>query len=528
MMNSILLRITVALVAATSTVATAAVRLPAMFSDHAVLQADKAVNMWGWASEGETVTVTIAGATATTVAKADGTWSVALAPLPVGGPFVMEVAGSNALTVNDVLIGEVWLCAGQSNMAMQLKGLHGEVDDADAVIAKADHPTLRMFVHDDPVSLRDTAVPPAQPLADRPGRWIVCTPATAAKFTAMGYFFARHLQDELNAPVGLINTAVGGTTIEAWTSLSAQRDVPVLQPMLVDWRQRLESYDPVAEQRDAVAAKAAWYTARAEAVKANRREPKAPRKADYKNLTANGPGGLFNAMIAPVIPYTLRGALWYQGERNASGPFTTVYGQQLETLITDWRSRWADSFHVVCVQLPSYGKAQESPADDVGWGVWVREGQRRVSAALPAMSMPVTIDLGGSSRAALHPTNKDEFARRAALLVLHDVYGKSNPARQGPTYRSHRREGSRLILSFDFAEGLAGNTDASAPNGFAIAGSDQNFVWANVVIRDSQVIVWHDDVPEPQAVRYNWAGNPIGDLINAAVLPAGPFRTDDW
>lgn len=506
----------------------AEVKLPAVFSDHAVLQAGKPVNVWGWADPGERLSVNVAGKVVETSASPDGKWTVTLPQLQAGGPHVMEVRGSNTVRVSDLLVGEVWLCAGQSNMAMQLKGLHGEVQDADAVIAKANYPTLRMFVHDRPFTIREAVVPPTEPQADRPGKWIVCTPRTAAQFTALGYFFARQLQDQLNTPVGLINSAVGGTTIESWTSLSAQQAVPELRSLLVRWQELLKEYDPVAEQRKTVAAKASWLTERAEAVTAGRAEPKAPREADYKNLAANRPAGLFNAMIAPLIPYTIRGAIWYQGERNASGEFTSLYGRQLETMIADWRTRWNDAFYMTYVQLPNYQKLQVLPSEDAGWGVWVREGQREALARVAKSSMAITIDLGGATRDFLHPKNKDEFARRVALLALHDVYGKSDLLPSGPLFREARRDGGRMILTFDFSDGLAANHKDKQLKGFAIAGIDRKFVWADAEIRDGRIIVWSDRVSEPEAVRYSWASNPIGNLENRAHLPCSPFRTDAW
>lgn len=504
------------------------VRLPALFSDHAVLQAGKPVNVWGWASPGEAVHVEIAGTSADTKAGEDGKWAVRLAPLAAGGPHALAVRGNNTLRINDVLIGEVWLCSGQSNMAMQLKGLHGEVNNANAVIAKADHPTLRQFVHDAPYSLRMTALPPAVPQADRPGKWVVCTPDTAAKFTAFGYFFARQLQDQLDAPVGLINAAVGGTTIETWTSLPAQEAAPELKPLLADWQRRLEPYDPIAEKKAANTARAAWLQQRAVAVETGQTEPKAPREADYKNLTINGPAGLFNGTLAPLIPYTMRGALWYQGERNASGKFTSLYGRQLEVLIADWRARWGDDFYFSYVQIPNYQKPQTLPSDDKGWAVWVRDGQRATWAKVPNTAMAVTIDLGGITPEFLHPKNKDEFARRSAVLALHDVYQKPTAMRSGPLFREAKRVGNTFELSFDFADGLGTEAGSTKPQGFAIAGPDRNFVWANAEIRDGRIAVWSDRITDPEAVRYGWSANPIGNVRNSAGLPCSPFRTDDW
>ena len=404
--------------------AAADVKLPAVFSDHAVVQAEKPLTVWGWAKPGERVKVGLAGVSGEAVTAADGRWTIALPPLAAGGPHVMDVRGDNTLRVDDVLVGEVWFCSGQSNMAMQLRGLHGEVNDADKVIAEADYPTLRMFVHDEVYTLRSAETPPADPLTDRAGRWVVCTPKTAAKFTAMGYFFGRQLQAELGRPVGLMNVAVGGTTIEAWTSRPAQEAVPALKPLL-----------------------------------------------------------------------------------------------------DDWRAHWRDDVHFSVVQIPNYRPPQLQPNDDAGWAVWTREGQRQTVAATANASLSVTIDLGGPASADLHPKNKEAFARRSSQVVLRDVYKRPIALPTGPVLRSHQRSGKSIVLTFDFADGL---TADGKLKGFAIADASQRFVWAEAAVEGDTVRVWNDTVADPAAVRYGWAANPVGNLRNAAGLPASPFRTDDW
>lgn len=508
--------------------ASADVTLPAIFSDHAVLQAGKPVNVWGWAMAGEAVRVSVAGTSAETVTAADGSWRVQLKPLGVGGPHTLEVSGNNALHADDVLVGEVWLCAGQSNMEMPLRTANREVDDADAVIAEADHPTLRMFVQDEAYALRSTAVPPSEPLADRAGRWVVCTPRTAPKFTAVGYFFARQVQAKVDAPVGLINAAVGGTTIEAWTSRDAMDAVPELRGLLDDWARKLASYDPVAAKRKADELRAEWTVRRTAAEKGGEPVPKAPFASTYRNLAVNTPAGLFNGVLAPIVPYTLRGALWYQGERNATGEFSPLYGRQLQTLIADWRTRFGDDFYFAIMQLPRYQKAQVAPSEDDGWGVWVREGQRQAVASVPNTSMAVTIDLGGATPEWLHPTNKQEFARRLAMQALSDVYDQKSSPCSGPLFHDATRVENRMVVHFKFADGLTTRGGSASPKGFAIAGEDRKFVWAEARIEGDAVVVWSDAVPEPVAVRYAWAGNPTVDLQNSVGLPAAPFRSDSW
>jgi len=497
------------------------VRLPAVFSDHMVLQADATVAVWGWADAGEAVTVSIAGQSKTTKAD-DGKWTVKLGKLkPSGEPQTMTVRGRNTLTVQDVLVGEVWLASGQSNMEMQLKGLHGSVDRADEEIAAAHHPGIRVFVHDAPFTIYEVPVPPSKPLADRAGVWRVCSPQTVAGFSAIGYFFARDLHKQFGVPVGIISAAVGGTPIEAWTSLAGQQAEPALQPLLGDWQQRLTNFQPERELKEFLEKKKVWLQQRADAAKKGAPAPKAP--LPFKNLGVMAPGSLFNGVIAPLVPYTLRGCIWYQGERNALGPFTKLYGTQLQTLIADWRARWGDEFYFAWVQLPRIQKEQRLPSEPDGWGVAVRDEMRR-TLSVARTGMAITIDLGGEK--AGHPTNKQDFAARLSLLVLHDVYGKNIPIWSGPLFRSAQRDGGKMILAFDHASGLS--AASGELQGFAIAGNDQKFVWAKAKIDGGKVIVWSDAVREPAAVRYGWAANPKCNLVNGAGLPASPFRSDDW
>jgi sialate O-acetylesterase len=444
----------------------------------------------------------------------------------------LEVRGTNVIRINDLLIGEVWLCSGQSNMQMPLNGAHGGVIDAANVVAHADDPTLRMYVPDEPFAGNRTAVPPTSPAEDRPGKWIVCTPRTAAEFTAIGYFFARRVQDQIHMPMGLLNASVGGTPIEAWTSLSAQQAVPELQPMLADWQTRLRGYDPLAAKQKAADARAKWIAERDAARAAGQPAPKAPRQAVFRNAAIDAPAGLFNGMISPLIPYTIRGALWYQGEANSGEQRAQIYGKQLQTLIGDWRKRWGDDFYFSYVQLPGLTAQQTVPIDDAGRCVWTREGQRQTLAVIANTSMAITIDLSGPAPI-LHPQNKDAFANRLALLALHDVYHQGAGPASGPLYRQVRWDGGRMIVSFNYASGLlagggVAKGDPTRPKGFAIAGADHKFVWADARIDHDEVIVWSDSIPHPLAVRYDWAANPIGDLENQAHLPCSPFRTDDW
>lgn len=500
----------------------AEVKLPAVFSDHMVVQADMPVAVWGCADPGEEVAVSLVGQSAATKAGADGKWTVRLGKLQASDkPQTLVVHGANTVTIRDVLVGEVWLACGQSNMEMRIKDpRHGSVDRADQEIAAANYPQIRMFVPEANYEIYETSSPPQKPLVDRAGKWRVCSPENVAGFSAIGYFFARDLHQQLHAPVAILLAAVGGTPIEAWTSLDAQRAEPTIRPVLDDWQKRLANYDPQREQAAFLQAKQAWLKKRAEAVKAGQTPPKAP--APFKNLQVMAPGGLFNGLIAPLVPYTLRGVIWYQGERNAGGPLTGYYGMQLKTLIHDWRTRWGSEIFFAWVQLPRFQKEQREPSEPNGWGVAVREAMR-LALTIPHTGMAITIDLGGVTDG--HPTNKSEYATRLSRLALHDVYAQPILLWTGPLFRSAARDGNRMILSFDHAEGLRARSGEL--KGFAIAGDDQKFAWAKAKIDDGKVIVWNDGIRMPIAVRYAWAGNPIGNMINAAGLPASPFCTDD-
>ncbi|MDR0353010.1 MAG: sialate O-acetylesterase [Opitutaceae bacterium] len=510
--------------------ARAAVRLPAILSDHMVLQAGVDVPVWGWAGPGEAVTVSFAGQTVSAKAANDGAWRVALAPLKASSaPRTLVVRGSDAgaaLEIADVLVGEVWLGSGQSNMAMQMKGLHGQVDNADAEIAAAAHPRLRMFVHDEEhvYSIYKLDVPPDKPDTDRPGRWIVCAPGTAARFSAIGYYFGRELQRELDVPFGFINTAVGGTPISAWTSLPAQEKEPALKPSF-DWnaRQLKPGYDPAAAQKETDAAKRAWLRRRKEALDAGQPAPKAP--PPFKNLAVMYKnGGLFNGMVAPVIPCALRGVLWYQGERDALYQTAGYYGLQMETLIKDWRARWDRDLWFLWVQLPEVRAPQKLPSEPKGWGVLLRERQAQ-ALRLPKTGMAVTLGLGDEKNG--HPRNKADFARRLAFIALHDVYARPVAHWMAPMYKSAAFDKNQVAVTFDHADGLRA-ADGGELKGFAIAGADKTFVWADARIKDGRVILSSPAVPKPVAVRYAWATNPIGNLANGGGLLAAPFRTDDW
>jgi sialate O-acetylesterase len=514
---------------ALSCTAHAELRLPAVISDHMVMQANTPVDIWGWAEHGDTIAVNFANQTKRVTVDESKRWQVKLDPMPSSAESrELGISSSNQQSkienrkFSDVLVGEVWLASGQSNMEMQIQDKqHGSVDNADEEIAKANHPAIRLFVHDTTYSIYETSSPPESPIEDRPGKWIVCSPQTVAHFTAIGFFFARDLHQQLGVPVGILSASVGGTPIEAWASMAPQQAAPTLKPLLDDWSKRVAYFDPENEQRNFNEKKKEWLIKRAEAVKKGDTAPKAP--TPFKNQRVMKPGSLFNGVIAPLVPYTIRGCIWYQGERNAAGPFTSMYGEQLKLLVADWRTHWGNEFYLAWVQLPGFSKPQRLPSEPNGWGVAVREGQLR-ALSVPRTGLAITIDLGGEN--AGHPTNKTQFAERLSTIVLHVVYEKNKNLWTGPLFREALQEGDTIVLSFDHAAGL--KASSGELQGFAIAGSDQKFVWAQTKIDGEKFVVWSDSIMEPAAVRYGWAGNPTCNLINLSGFSASPFRTDNW
>jgi len=492
--------------------AAADVRLPALFSDHMVLQRDATVPVWGWADPGEAVTVSIAGQRKTATADAKGKWRVKLDKSTATGPATLTVVGKNKLTVMDVLLGEVWLASGQSNMQMAVNG----VKDARTEIAAANFPQLRMFT-----VARKTAVTPQEECG---GKWVVCSPETVAQFSAAAYFFGRELHQSLKTPVGLINASWGGTAIEGWTSMPVQEKKPELAPVFEAWRQKVAvPFNEAAANARYEKQLAAWKTNSQKAKAAGKPPGRAPKKPVDPRLQPNHPANLFNGMIAPLIPYAIRGGIWYQGENNANGPLAKLYAMQLPLMITDWRQRWNQGeFPFAWVQLPNFRPRSEDPGTPSGWAV-IREGMLK-SLSLPNTGMAVVIDAGETAN--IHPKDKQTVGKRLSLWAKATVYGEKIPF-SGPLPASHKTSGSEIVISFTHTDGGLVAKDGEL-KGFAIAGAGKKWVVAKARIDGDKVIVFSPDVASPMAVRYAWADNPDCNLTNGAGLPASPFRTDDW
>ncbi|HJU56399.1 MAG TPA: sialate O-acetylesterase [Pyrinomonadaceae bacterium] len=627
-----------------------------LFSDDMVLQREVKFPVWGWTTPGASVTVQLRGQKATATADADGKWLARLGPFEAGGPYTLTISGPQSVTLNNVLVGDVWLCSGQSNMEMGVT----QVDNAKEEVAQANYPRVRLFAVPKTIA--------AAPQGTVNARWLVTTPANITTggwggFSAVAYFFGRHLHKELNVPIGLIHSSWGGTVAEGWVSAEALSAMAEFQPAIkslaetmtapakaavdVDrtteawwpkndpgssatppwsdpaldvsqwqtmrlpqfWEDAgLADYDGVAwfrrtfelpadwsgrdlvlslgpiDDRDTtfvngvrVGAMSQYDAPRSYKVPASIVKPGvntiAVRVLDtgvgggiygspeqMKIVPADGSGaavslagewsyrpsvklgevkeapptqpasgnlGLVNAryngMIAPLLPFAIKGAIWYQGESNVGR--AAQYERLLPVMIRDWRARFqSGDFPFLIVQLANYLGRKTVPGDSE-WAR-LREAQLKISQAVPRAGLAVAIDIGDAKD--IHPKNKQEVGRRLALAALEIAYGKKG-ASSGPVYRSMKEDGGVIRLSFDHADGgLVIKPGAEGLSGFAIAGEDRRFVWADAVVHGKEVWVSSPSVKFPIAVRYGWADNPVSTLYNGAGLPASPFRTDDF
>lgn len=632
----------------------AEVRLPAIISDNMVLQQGTKVRIWGSANPKERITVAFDQKSVTTVANDKGKWELWIGPLQSGGPSELIVKGDNIITIKNVLVGEVWICSGQSNMEWPLNN----TENAEQTLAQANYPEIRHFRVEHKTS-------PA-PLDDVEGHWVVTTPAEAAHFTAVGYFFGREIYQRLKIPVGLIHTSWGGTPAEAWTSQDALKDTPELKPILDRYEASLlalpqtkETYARALAQweeknlyadtgnkgealgyakpdastsdwqkmdlptqfeaaglqidgavwfRKTVTVPASWagkdlllnlaaiddddvtyfngtkvgsigketpnsymvprkYVVPGSLVRAGTNviairvfdhageggfsrgdmslgpngdaqpislrgpwdykielglEPKRPdwgtRPEAVGIVNQNSPSVLYNAMIAPIVPYGIRGAIWYQGESNAGRAYQ--YRTLFPLMIKDWRKAWGQQFPFYFVQLANWRPRKPEPSES-DWAE-LREAQL-MTLREPKTGMAVIIDVGGED---LHPRNKLDVGRRLAQWALAETYGQ-NTIPSGPLFDRFSIDGDKVRVKFKHAAGMKTN-DGGPVKGFAIAGADRKFVWADARIEGDTIVVSSPQVPKPVAVRYGWADNPLVNLYNKADLPASPFRTDDW
>lgn len=447
----------------------AELRLPAVISDGAVLQRGRPATIWGWAGRGERVTVSLEEKSATATAGDDGRWSVQIDPPAAGGPYALRISAGEAISI-DVFVGEVWLCSGQSNMEWPVS----RSDNAREEIDAAQHPRIRVFQ----VPHLLAATPQSELNTSMKVSWKAVSPETVAGVSAVAYYFGRELQRELNVPIGLLDINWGGTRIEPWTPPAGFAAVPGLSSLV--------------EQAAAVAS----------------------GSVEVRNTS---PTALYNAMIHPVVPFSIRGAIWYQGESNRADG--VAYRDKMQALIAGWRSVFNQGdLPFYFVQLAPY--RYDGRPDALG-PVW--EGQR-LALSIPNTGMAVTTDIGNIAN--IHPTNKQEVGRRLALWALAKTYGKTGIVYSGPLYRSMKIEGGKVRLEFDHSAGLK-SADGQPLRWFDVAGADGQFFPADVTIDGETLLVSSERVPQPRTVRYGWSGwlETQPNFVNGAGLPASPFHT---
>ncbi|MDE0827532.1 MAG: hypothetical protein OSA48_12105, partial [Akkermansiaceae bacterium] len=498
----------------------AKVTLSKVFGDHMVIQQEQPIRLFGKADAGEKITAQLAGKTASGVASANGSFRIELPAMKADGKaHDLVVRGSNTLTIKDVLLGEVWICSGQSNMEWSLSGSLNAKDE----IAAADHPQIRLF--DVPGHVAGPV-----PNDDPRGSWQICSPATIPRFSAVGYFFGRALQQELKVPVGLVGTNWGGTRIEPWTPPVGFEQVDSLE----DYRKSLDAADPskpagkkahegYLKSMDAWLAKAKVDIAAGKAFSGN------PPAFNLK--PKGGATHIYNGMVHGLAPLSVRGAIWYQGESNAADGLRYEYLK--EALVKGWRSVFEnDELSFYWVQLADFQQPNDNPAGG-GWGP-VREGQRR-ALRLPKTGMAVIIDVGNARD--IHPKNKQDVGARLALWALAKDYGRKI-VYSGPLYKSMKVEGDKIRLSFDSVGGglMIGKKEGLKPTAkldgveltqFAVQGDDDQWHWAKAQIDGETIVVQAKGVSKPKHVRFGYQSNPDDiNLYNKEGLPASPFTTE--
>lgn len=503
----------------------AAVKMPKIFGDNMVLQRGIPAPVWGWADNGEKVTVSFAGQEKTATAGEDGKWMVKLDPLNANkAPAELKISGSNTVVIKNVLVGEVWICSGQSNMEWTVGGSLNAKDEIESAMNS-------LIRH---IKVRNTQSPKKmEDIAD--GTWVVCSPQTVASFTAVGYFFGRSLAKELDMPVGLIGSNWGGTRIEPWTCPEGFK----LYPEFKDIVKQVEEWDSTTDSGRAkfaeyVGKMKEWVPKAEKALAAKQAVPDMPA-SPLPDPNHQLPTKLYNAMINPIIPFAFRGAIWYQGESNAGDGL--AYVQKKKALIEGWRQLWKQGdFPFYHVQLANFQTSDPNKPEGGDGYSRLREAQFQ-SLAIKNTGMAVIIDIGEAKD--IHPKNKQDVGARLALWALANDYGKKIEF-SGPLYKSFKVEGNKIRIEFDHAgSGLfVGEKKGLEPakeirNGkldwISIAGEDKKFHFADAQIDGKSLLVSSDKVANPVAVRYHFTANPEGlHLYNKEGLPATPFRTDAW
>ncbi len=487
----------------TATVCSAEVRLPKLLASHMVLQRDQPIHLWGWAEPGEEVSADLEGKAQHAVTNSFGHWEVFLPPMTAGGPFRLHIKGSNEITLEDVLIGDVWFASGQSNMEMPLKGFEGNavIKNSEEEIRNSTHNDIRLF--------RTPNRGSDYPLPDFDAQWTECNPKTAADFSAVAYFFGREIEKDEHVPIGLIDSSWGGTPAESWVSMEGLGSDPALDPVFATWGHMADNTADVpamlkAEKReDEEAAKAG--------------KPK-PQHEWHPKPESYAPAGLYNGMVAAAVPFKIKGVIWYQGESNAGADRSGLYERLFPALIADWRMHWHEgNFPFLFVQLASFSTGPHG-----GFHI-VREAQRRTLSVINT-GMAVTIDIGTPDN--VHPPDKQDVGLRLALAAESIAYGKKLEF-SGPMFRETSLEGSEIRVWFDHVTGGLKASNGAPLTAFQIAGPDRHFVTAEARIYGDTVVLKADGVSNPRFVRYGWEGAPVVNLVNGEGLPASPFTSED-
>lgn len=496
--------VAIALAVATSW---AEVKLPSIFSSHMVLQQGQSVPVWGWAEAGEEVTVSFAGQTIQTTAGKDGRWRLELKALTASAqPAVLTVKGTNTITIEDVLVGEVWFCSGQSNMEWAMARIANAAEE----IPKADNPLIRHFKADKKLS--------AVALDDVPAKWVLTTPETIPGQSAVAYMFGRRIHQALNVPIGLINSSWGGTRIEPWTPASGFEGIPAL----ADIKTMVDTASPSTELHKKtlsayLTALDNWKAAANASVQEGQVLPQPPTFPANLILPSGHqqPTVLYNAMVAGLVPYAIKGSIWYQGESNRGEGM--LYLEKTKALVNGWRKEWGiPDLPYYMVQLAPYKYGGSETALPEIW-----EAQTAAAKTIPHVGYTVINDI--ATLGDIHPPNKQDVGLRMANQALNRTYNKKEIEWSGPTYKTYKIEGTKIRVVFDFAKGLK-TRDGKAPDWFEISGADSNYVKAEAVIDGESVVLSSPEVANPTAVRFAWNQLAEPNLINGLGLPTGAFR----
>lgn len=479
--------------------AKAEVTLPNIFGDHMVLQQKQPNKIWGKANAGETVSISIDGKSLAATAGDDGLWSAMLPAMEVGEPRELVVSGSSKITIKDVLIGEVWICSGQSNMEWRVSSGRSKVNDWDLERATANFPQIRMINYPNTGS--------QEPIWTHPdSKWMVCSPETVGEFSGVGYFFGRRLLDHLDVPIGLINNAWGGSAADAWVDRETLANTKDYQTSLTNWEKREAQFAALEERAADLSPQ------EKKSLEALRRQMRGNQR----------PANIYNGVLSSHLGYGIKGAIWYQGESNAGRAYQ--YRYLFPLMIQTWRDDWGQGdFPFYWVQLADFQGEVEEPVEST-WAE-LREAQTMTMSKLPNTGEAVIIDAGEGKD--IHPRNKQIVGSRLARWALAKQYGL-DVAYQSPTYQSMEKSDGKITLSFEHINGGWRPFDVKDPVGFAIAGEDKKFVWADAKIVGEKIEVWSDEIKDPVAVRYAWAQNPVCNMFDDVGLPLTPFRTDDW